>query len=206
MAGQQKTSWRLVIRGLMALAVVLLMALGFASALVWIIQRTFSGLNPEFAAALLAASGTVVAATAAVAMGRYYERKQDIEQTRRLQQIEIFDDFIEFMFRVLYDSRLPGSDLTEGEMLAEFVRFTRRLAIWAPDSIIEAWSDVRRRLAAAGSAGQPSTEALFDFEAFLIDLRKTVGYPNTQLGRGDLLRLFVDDIDEHLGTTDPADV
>lgn len=195
-----------MIRGLMALAIVLLMALGFAWALVWMIQRTFSGIDPEFAAALLAASGTVVAATAAVAMGRYYERKQDIEQTRRLQQIEIFDDFIEFMFRVLYDNRLPGKNITEGEMLAEFVKFTRRLVIWAPDSIIEAWSDVRHRLAAAESSGEPTTEALFDFEAFLINLRKTVGYPNTKLERGDLLRLFVDDIDEHLEPADPAHV
>lgn len=206
MTKQQKTSWRLLIRGLMALAIVLLIALGFAWTLVWMIQRTFSGLDSEFVAALLAASGTVVAATAAVAMGRYYERKQDIEQTRREQQMEIFEDFVDFMFRILYQSRIPSMELTDSEMLAEFVKFTRRLAIWAPDSIIESWSDVRRRFATANAADEPPTEVLFYFEALLIEMRKTVGYPNTQLGRGDLLRLFVDDIDDHLGSSDVSSV
>lgn len=187
-----------LVRGLVALVLLLLVVIGFALAAAWVLANAFSGVAPEFGAALVAASGTVVAASITVSVGRYYERKQEIEQVRRAQQIEIFEEFVEFMFRILYQDRLGEERVTDDEMLATFVKFTRRLTMWAPDSIINSWAAVRRRFATAQTSGEPPSAVLFDFEALLIEMRKTVGYPNTQLGRGDLLRLFVDDIDEHL--------
>lgn len=199
MSNQPAADRGLILRGLIALVLILLVGFAFAWAVAWALAKTFSGVAPEFGAALVAASGTVVAASITVAVGRYYERKQEMEQVRHAQQIEIFEEFVEFMFRILYQDRLQETTVTDSEMLATFVRFTRRLTMWAPDSIINSWAVVRRRFATAQASGEPASAVLFDFEAFLIEMRKTVGYPDTQLGRGDLLRLFVDDIDQHLG-------
>jgi hypothetical protein len=34
---------------------------------------------------------------------------------------------------------------------------------------------------------------MLDFEQLMLSMRRDVGYPETTVGKGDLLRLFVDD-------------
>src|SRR5690554_4053277 len=116
MPNQPAADRGLILRGLIALILILLVVFAFAWAVAWALAKTFSGVAPEFGAALVAASGTVVAASITVAVGRYYERKQEMEQVRRSQQIEIFEEFVEFMFRILYQDRLQETRVTDSEM------------------------------------------------------------------------------------------
>ena len=56
---------------------------------------------------------------------------------------------------------------------------------------------------------QDSTQMMFAFEDLLFAIRKDLGHSNAGLGRGDLLRGFVNDIDKYLATAEsesaPAD-
>lgn len=82
------------------------------------------------------------------------------------------------------------------------VDFTRGSTVWASDPVIRKWREVRLQYAALGSQAQnqstASIAALFGFEEMLMEMRKDTGHPRTRLARGDLLGLFIDDIDRYL--------
>jgi hypothetical protein len=47
-------------------------------------------------------------------------------------------------------------------------------------------------------AENTGVEGLFWLEELMIEIRRDVGYPTTTLKRGDILRLWVNDIDQYL--------
>ena len=72
--------------------------------------------------------------------------------------------------------------------------WTKPLLLWGSDEVVRRWGRLRLGMGAGG------TESLFRLEELLLELRRDVGYPGTSLKRGDLLRLWVNDIDEYIGS------
>jgi fatty acid desaturase len=68
-----------------------------AYAFYWIIAQIwgkFQLLDPKISTAILAACTTVLVATLTVVLGKYYERKMDIEAHYRQKKTEIYDEFL----------------------------------------------------------------------------------------------------------------
>jgi hypothetical protein len=70
--------------------------------------------------------------------------------------------------------------------------------------VILRWGSLRVQFAGDTDASPP-TEAerlkiapMFSFEELQLAMRRDAGYPDTSLRRGDLLRLWVNDIDRYL--------
>ena len=64
------------------------------------IWRTLVGVNPQPAVAVVAAATTLIASTATVMLGRYFERKKEIEAHFRAEKIKIYDEFLTELFKV----------------------------------------------------------------------------------------------------------
>lgn len=90
------------------------------------------------------------------------------------------------------------------------VDFTRVSTVWASDEVILKWAEVRRRfedwetmralLRGRGTEAEDASaiEPVFIFEEFLLSIRRDTGYPKTKLKRGDLLGMFLNDIDRYI--------
>src|SRR4051812_32942087 len=85
--------------------ILFLMIISGAIYLTWLgltsIWKIFSGLQKEVAAPLIAASATIIVAVITVIVGKFYERKRAIEQEHRNKKIPIYEEFVEFLFKLL---------------------------------------------------------------------------------------------------------
>ncbi|MCG7337067.1 hypothetical protein MHZ95_17545 [Sporosarcina sp. ACRSM] len=160
------------------------------------IWRAFSNLNDGVIAAIVAATTTFLVTLISIVLGRYYERKLLIEKEMRDKKIPIYNEFIEFIFKILEISR-KGEKITEEEMTEFFSEFTQKILIWGSDDVISQWSQYRKRAVEGVSQGT-NINSMFELEKLLIAIRKDTGHKNSKIKTGDLLRLFINDIDNYL--------
>jgi hypothetical protein len=65
-----------------------------------------------------------------------------------------------------------------------------------PEPVIRAFN--QRRAALPDDGDEPGAEAGFGFERVLYAIRNDLGNKRGGLGRGDLLRVFINDLDQYI--------
>ena len=191
----QKTQWWHV-----ALSIMIIIGIGIGVFFVikWLII-IFSGLQKEVAAAIIAATGTVLVSVISVMVGKYLERKRSIEQELRNKKIPMYNGFVEFWLNFMMSEKITGKQITEKETIKYFNKFTQELMVWGSDEVVSLWSQYRRKFVNQDpEKPDPSFNNMFEFEKLLLAIRKDTGHKNKGLKRGDLLGLFINDIDKHL--------
>ena len=153
-------------------------------------------LNPNVAASIIAASATVLMATLSVLLSKYLEIRALVFKEHRDKKIPIYEDLIRFFFRVMFQSK-KGKPLSESDMLNFFEGFVAKVTVWGSDDVVKAFGDFKRR-APEIQAGDDPKEIIFLSEKLLFAIRRDLGHKNKNLKQGDLLSLFITDIDKHL--------
>jgi hypothetical protein len=191
---------------------VVVFLVGVLGGFLWIIFRGLDALDSDVATAAIGAAATILVSVIAVFFGRYLERRRELEMSAREKRIPIYESFVDVWFRQLYWERMGEEEPSKEEVMKAMVDFTKDGTVWASDEVILKWSEVRRRFALLGDLqeeltkvgtepqGAAAVEPLFIFEEFLLSIRKDTGYAKTKLKRGDLLGMFIDDIDQYLQT------
>lgn len=174
------------------LSVVLALALvvGAVALLVWLIQAFFtyvSAVPKELAAALVAGAATILVATATVMIGRYYERKKELDALYRDKKTEIYDEFLKEFFGIFFSAGEKPVDHPEKDLVPFLREFTRKLILWSGPEVIEAFAAWKDHLA----RGTPDAKSIFLTEAFLLAIRKDLRHTNVGLRRGFFARLFL---------------
>ena len=168
-----------------------------------LVRGTFeyiASLPSESAAAIFAGVFAVSSATAVVLLTRYFERRRALEQALRDKKVPLYEEFVAFWMKAL--NRKGKPPISEQEMRQFFVSFTQKLMTWGSDGFVLRWSRFRRKMGTDVAAEQASMAALgnlLEFEALLMEIRREFGHANEGLEQGDLLGLFVNDIDSVLG-------
>lgn len=192
-SNNQQTKWWQVILVLIALVG---MGIGLFYLIKWLIL-VFSGIQKEVAAAIVATVGTILVSVISVTVGKYYERKRSIEQELREKKIPMYNRFVEFFINFMMSEKLTGKQMGEKDALAFFNKFTQEIMVWGSDEVVSLWSSYRRIFINPDN-GETSYNNLFEFEKLLLAIRKDTGHKNKGLKRGDLLGLFVNDIDHYI--------
>lgn len=193
MSKQVKTKWWQVLLSIIVVAG-LCIAVWYIAVTLW---KVFFGLQKEVAAALVAASATILVSVFSVTGAKYYERKRTIEQELRQRKIPIYEDFIKFLFRLIGAEKLGCKPMNEKEMQEFFIEFTQKLMIWGSDEVVVKWSKYRRTLI-KHSGEQVDFNDMFELENLLLAIRKDTGHKNKNLKKGDLLGLFINDIENYI--------
>lgn len=146
-----------------------------------------SAVPKELGAAMVAAVATVLVATVTVMVGRYYERKKELDALYRDKKTEIYDEFLKQFFGLFFNAGgTEAKDIQKG--LVPFLReFTRKLLLWSGPEVIEAFVAWKDHLA----KGTPDAKSIFLTEAFLLAIRKDLRHSNTGLRKGFFARLFL---------------
>jgi hypothetical protein len=194
MSKQVKTKWWQILLSLIVVAV-LCIVVWYIAVTLW---KVFFGLQKEVAAALVAASATILVSVFSVTGAKYYERKRAIEQDLRQRKIPIYEDFIKFLFRLIGSEKIGDKPMTEKEMQEFFIEFTQKLMIWGSDEVVIQWSKYRRASIKNSENGQADFNNMFDLENLLLAIRKDTGHKNKNLKKGDLLGLFINDIENYI--------
>lgn len=174
---------------LISLAIIVL----FLGLLVWVTFTSLSSLSAQVSVPVLAAIITAAASVYVVVKTKQSDRKKEIEQELRKQKAPIYEDFSSFLFKLLKSEKM-GRPPSGKEMLDFIVKFHQRLLVWGDDAVIKEWSNFKRF--SNDPEKQKNFEIVFQVERILFAIRADMGHSNKGLKAGDLLALFVNDIDE----------
>jgi hypothetical protein len=161
------------------------LGLGTLALLGWLLFLSLRGtwhlllaVNPQLAGALIAAIAAIIGATVTVMLGRYFERKREIESHFRTKKIEIYDRFLVELFKTFKEDAKPESG---SQNLVEFLRdWQRTVLLWGGADVLRAyirWMSHLRR-------GTLDADDVFLMDEFFRALRKDIGQSSTGLGRG----------------------
>jgi len=159
-------------------------------------------------AAIIAAVAGAYGSVISLILNRHYERHRESEEHARLieeaasaKKVPVYEEFVGFWLDTLFAERMGKPKPTAEDIMQGFVTWTKPILMWGSDEVVRSWGRLRIDMARYGKDPQ----GLFAFEDFLIMLRRDAGYPDTTVGKGDILRLFVNDVDQYLdATTDTA--
>lgn len=176
----------------------LLLVAGLVAVLVWLVVqagRGLAGLPQPTSSAIVTASATVLVALASVLVTRYFERRGVREREQQAKRIPVYEEFVTGMLDLIGATRPPEKrgEPTPEETYVVFARFTERLIIWGSDAVIREWVDLRGAFISAESDAD-NIRNLYRLEELFLVIRRDLGLSDKALQRGDLLRLWINDL------------
>ena len=156
----------------------------------WVIAQIwgqFKLLDPKVSVAILTASTTVIVATLTVVLGKYMERKKDIEAHCREKKTEIYDEFLSEFFKIFHSDDESAED-EENPALVEFLReWQRKMILWGGQDVLSKYITWMGHL----KKGNPDAQTMFMMEDFFLEIRKDLGHKNNKLKKGSFIHLIL---------------
>lgn len=137
---------------------------------------------------------TALGAVLAVVLSRQREKSLELQQTHRENLIPIYEDFI----------KRSREGLPTDEAIEFMKEFGTKVTLRGPSSVVAAYVKWLRSLPQDGEAppdGDPTI--LLEWENVVRAIRQDLGQDDSKLKPGDLLRIFVFDIDNYLSRKPP---
>ena len=160
----------------------------------------FKSIDPTLAAGMLAASATVFVSVLTVMLSKKQEHKVEIESQLRQKKVPIYEKIIEFIFLITFAEKLGKKQPTDKEMIKFFADTTRDLVVWGSKDMVKAFGDFREELMSAPEGGD-TTKVLATVEDLLFSIRKDLGHKVMGTKRGDILRLYINDVYDYFPKT-----
>ena len=180
------------------LGLLLLTALGYGIFIaIRLTARVLTSLNSDIAVAIIAASATVFVSVLSIILGKAYESRTLIRKELREKKIPVYEDLIKFMFRILMGAETDDQP-SEKEILDFMSHFTQRIMVWGSDDVLASWVRWRRAAIDEQEIKKHPMKLLFLYEDLILTIRKDLGHKNKNIGKGDVLVLFINDIDQYL--------
>src|SRR5690606_2458948 len=107
---------------------------------------------------------------------------------------------IEFIFLITFAEKLGKKQLSEKEMIQFFADTTRDLVIWGSRDMVKAFGDFGEQLVDSSTAGD-AKKIMSAVEDLLFAVRKDLGHRHVGSKRGDILRLYVNDLRDYFPKT-----
>ncbi|WP_183565119.1 hypothetical protein [Mucilaginibacter sp. SP1R1] len=149
--------------------------------------------SPNIIAAIIAGLVTVTG----YFISRNFERKKIIEQQIREKKLPVYEEFINFLFNVMMSSK-TDTPVSDKEMEKFLIDFNKKSIIWLSDNSLNAFIKWRSAAVNAANSSDKTIQNLFIMEELLLEFRKDIGHSNKGLKRGDLLTMFVNDMEQYL--------
>lgn len=166
----------------------LLLALALIGGMGWLlclgiqgVWRVLVSVDPQLAVAVVAAATTLIVSTATVMLGRYLERKKEIEAHFRAEKIKIYDEFLAELFKVFESGGEASDDMVK------FLRdWQRKLVLWGGSNVLSAYFKWMQRLKST-----PDAQTIFLMDEFFRTLRADIGQNSKGLEKGAFANLIL---------------
>ncbi|WKU18796.1 hypothetical protein [Advenella alkanexedens] len=156
----------------------------------WLISQIwgqFKALDSRVALAAITAFTTVSVSTLTVVLGKYYERKKDIEAHYRQAKTEIYDEFLREFFKVFYSEHGEDEE-ADDKSLVDFLReWQRKMVLWGGQDVLLKYIKWMTHL----KKGNPDADSIFLMEDFFREIRKDLGHKNSKLEKGTFAHLIL---------------
>lgn len=158
------------------------------------IGHWYSGLSDPIKTAVLTGIPVILVAVVGFYANKSIETKRAVEQAMRPKKLELYTEFNRFFMSIFANEKVAKKP-ADDDIMKFFSDKTPELITFASNEVIEKWGKLRVGLEAA-----PANEAkMFLVEEMLKAIRTDLGHGRRGFHKGDILRLFVNDIDNFLG-------
>lgn len=157
-------------------------------------------LDPNVQAGLIGATALIFASIVSIIIQKRSEQKLNIQIEHRKNFGPIFEKFINnVLINVLLADKLGKKPLSKTDLVKVIADFTRDILVWGSNDVLNAYQDFRKLgNLDSNSADDDKFRLVYAMEDLILAMRKDLGHSNKGLNRGDILRLFVNDIDNYL--------
>lgn len=149
-----------------------------------------TSLKSDLAVALVAASIAGLVSIVTLIISKAYEARLASREALRSKKTPVYEGIVATLFRVMFAEQLGEPSVPENELIRWFATTTEKLSIWGSNDLIKAFGEFKQH--AGDEIG-----ALFVWEQLVFAIRKDLGHRGS-LQKGDVLRLFVNDISDYL--------
>jgi hypothetical protein len=163
----------------------------------WAIWKTLTALSPQVATAIIAGAATLLVSVFSVLWSKRVERLREIEQEQRKQKIPVYEEFLALVFRIVMAEKLGEGPVSEQDMMKSFSGFAQKMIVWGSDDVLKEYAAFRKLATTATPETAPILH-VFAIERLLLAIRRDVGHKNKNFAQGDLLRIFINDVDTFL--------
>lgn len=176
----------------------------------------------DITVAIIAASGTILAAVIVVAITQYTTKLAEVTEEHRLKKTEVYSEFGDLVFLMFRMIKIPSrSDIAEedkarlvqeaqAELEERYSSFSKKLLLWGSPEVIHSWLAFRensRRIEAAKKDPEKATAVALRNMLYMDDvfraMREDLELSNSGLREGDLVKAFLTDpeiLDKVVGT------
>lgn len=143
--------------------------------------------------ALITGAVSILGVVLSSIVAKILEYRQNTKRYLYEKREEPYSEFIEMVYKLQQNIK-NKKVYSEEEMLADIVKFSKKLTLWGSDKVIKKWLRFRE----IGQEPNKKTENLFILEDIIFEIRKDMGQKRGKLKKGDLLSFFVNDIRQYL--------
>src|SRR5688572_3663980 len=114
-----------------------------------------ANVEKDITVAIIAASGTILAAVIVVAITQYTAKLAEVTEEHRLKKTEVYSEFGDLVFLIFRTIKLPSrKDIPEeekprllreaqGELEERYSSFSKKLLLWGSPEVIHTWLTFR---------------------------------------------------------------
>ncbi|MGA9288440.1 MAG: hypothetical protein WBV93_08790 [Anaerobacillus sp.] len=166
----------------------------------WIYNQFFE-LDPRISASLITGVFVILGTTLSITIPYFNQKKKDIEEEHRQQKIPMYKDFLDFLFRVFMGVKM-GKQLGQKEIVQMMSKFTQDLILWGSEDVIEKYQEYRKHFMNRKEGQKTTKDEMMLLEDLLLKIREDMGHDNSSIKKGDILALFINDIDKYFPKED----
>jgi len=170
--------------GVIGIFLILVIAWGGYAILV-AVWDAFAKLDAKVSVGILTAATTIIVATITVSVGKYFERKKEVESHFREKKIEIYDEFLKEFFKIFLSD---DDDEHDEDKLVVFLReWQRKMILWGGADVLTIYIRWKNQL----SKLEPNAETMFLTDEFFRAIRKDIGLSNRNLDKGSFIHFLL---------------
>jgi hypothetical protein len=167
---------------------------------IWVALACLAGLGVWAFVEAVRAEPAVVGSVATAVVGLFgvlwqQRRSEDarLREAHRNRMTPVYDDLVKMFLGSLGSG--GGIDAEAEDFMKDLKG--RQLLLGASTEMIQAFNDWQRSAVVAQEADD-SMAAIYAYEDLLRAIRRDLGHNDAELRRGELLRVFITDIDDHV--------
>ncbi len=159
---------------------------------------SFAALHPSVSATLITGFVTITASVSAVVIGRYFEKRKEVEEAFRERRLKTYDGFLSTFMNLTSDPKKENPDL-----VPFFRNMNKEMILWAGPKLLKAYISFLYEM-----SDPLAGKSFYLMEDFYTAIRYDLGHSNKGLARGDILSLVIkrDEVQELLANmkNDPS--